>query len=88
MKKKHVKNYVSHNEIIIHLCEKCSLKMFVCNECKNSYRKLQEFKRNQCLQGSLCNDYSQNPNLYMEHGGQNDGYDYSQNRYLHFEHAD
>jgi hypothetical protein len=36
---------------------------------------------------SLCYDYSQNPNLYMEHGGQDDGYDYLQNRYLNFEHA-
>jgi hypothetical protein len=32
-------------------------------------------------------DYLQNPNLYMEHGGQDDEYDYLQNRYLHFEHA-
>jgi hypothetical protein len=61
--------------------------MFVCDDCKCSYIKLQEFKRNQCLDGSLCYDYLQNPNLYMEHGGQDDGYDYLQNRYLHFEHA-
>ncbi len=29
----------------------------------------------------------ENPNLYMEHGGQDDGYKYLQNCYLHFEHA-
>ena len=85
--KKHVKNYVSHSEIDIHSCEDCGLKMFVCNDCKRSYRDLWEFKCNQCLDGSLCYDYLQNPNLYMEHGGQDDGYDYSQNCYLHFEHA-
>jgi hypothetical protein len=61
--------------------------MFVCNDCKRSNRNLWEFKHNQCLHGSLCYDYLQNPNLYMEHGGQDDGYDYSQNCYLHFEHA-
>ena len=61
--------------------------MFVCNDCKHSYRNLWEFKRNQYLHGSLCYDYSQNPNLYMEHGGQDDEYDFLQNRYLHFEHA-
>jgi hypothetical protein len=32
-------------------------------------------------------DYLQNPNLYMEHGGQDDEYDYLQNHYLHCEHA-
>ena len=85
--KKRVKNFVSHSEIDIHLCEDCGLTMFVCNDCKHSYRNLWEFKRNQCLHGSLCYDYLQNPNLYMEHGGQDDGYDYLQNRYLHFEHA-
>jgi hypothetical protein len=61
--------------------------MFACNDCKLSYRNLQELKRNQFLHGSLCYDYSQKPNLYMEHGGQDDGYDYLQNCYLHFEHA-
>jgi hypothetical protein len=61
--------------------------MFVCNDCKRSYRNLQELKCYQCLDGSLCCDYSQNPNLYMEHGGQDDGYDYLKTRYLHFEHA-
>jgi hypothetical protein len=85
--KKHVKNYVSHSEIHIHLCEYCGLIKFVCNDCKHSYRNLREFKRNQCLHGSLCYDYLQNPNSYMEHGGQDDGYVYLQNRYLHFEHA-
>ncbi len=39
---------------------------------------------NQCLDGSLCYDYLQNPNLYMKHGGQDNEYDYLQNRYLHF----
>ncbi len=79
--KKHVKSYVSHSEIDIHSCEDCGLKMFVCNDCKHSYRNLQEFKHNQWLHGSLCYDYSQTPNLYMEHGGQDDGYDYLQNRF-------
>jgi hypothetical protein len=83
--KKHVKNYFSHSEIDIHSREDCDSKMFVCNDCKCSYRNLQEFKRNQCLDGSLCYNYVQNPNLYVEHGGQDDGYDYLQNRYLHFE---
>jgi hypothetical protein len=85
--KKHVKNYVSHSEINIHSCEDCGLTMFVCNDCKHSYRSLWEFTRNQCLHGSLCYDYLQNRNLYMVHGDQDDGYDYSQNRFLHFEHA-
>jgi hypothetical protein len=85
--KKHVKNYVSHSEINIHSCEDCGLKMFVCNDCKCSYRNLREFKCNQCLHSSLCYDNLQNPNLYMEHGGQDDGCYYSQNCYLHFEHA-
>jgi hypothetical protein len=85
--KKYVKKYVSYSEKNIHLCEDCDLKMFVCNDCKLSYRNLQELKRNQCLDGSLCYDYLQNPNLYMEHSGQDGGYDYVQNRYLHFEHA-
>jgi hypothetical protein len=39
--KKHVKNYVSHIKIDIHLCEDCGLKMFVCNHCKGFYRNLQ-----------------------------------------------
>jgi hypothetical protein len=51
--------------------------MFVCNDCKRSYRNLREFKQHQCLDGSLCCDYLQNPSLYMEYGGQDDGYDYS-----------
>ncbi len=61
LEKKHVQNYVSHSEIDIHLCEDCGLKMFVCNDCKYSYRNLWEFKRNQCLDGSLCYDYLQKP---------------------------
>ncbi len=85
--KKPIKNYVSHSEINIHLCEDCGLTMFVCNDCKLSYGNLWEFKCNQCLHGSLCYDYLQNCNLYMVHGGQGDGYDYSQNCFLHFEHA-
>jgi hypothetical protein len=85
--KNYVKNYFSHSEINIHSCENCDLKMSVCNDCKRSCRNLREFTHNQCLDGSLCYDYLQNPNLYMEHGGQDDGYDYSQNCYLHFEHA-
>jgi hypothetical protein len=84
---KHVKNYVSPSETDIHLCEDCGLKMFFCNYCKRSYRNLQEFKHNQCLHGSLCYDYLQNPSFYIEHGGQDDGYDYLQNYYLHIEHA-
>ncbi len=87
MRKKHVKNYVSHGEINVHSCEDCDLKMFVCNDCNCSYRNVLEFKRNQCLDSSLCYDYLQNPNLCMEHGGQDDGYDFLQNHYLHFEHA-
>jgi hypothetical protein len=61
--------------------------MFVCNDCKCSYRNLRGFKRKQCLDGSLCYDYLQNSNSYKEHGGQDDGYNYLQNHYLHFEHA-
>jgi hypothetical protein len=83
--KKHVKNYVSHSEIDIHLCEDRDLKMFVCNDCKCSYKNLWGFKHNQCLDGCLCYDYLENPSLYMEHGGQDDGYEYLQNDYLHVE---
>jgi hypothetical protein len=61
--------------------------MFACNDCKCSHRNLQEFKRNQFLDGSLYQSYLQNPNLYLEHGDQDDGYDFLQNCYLLFEHA-
>jgi hypothetical protein len=86
-REKNMLRIMSLSEIDIHLCKDCGLKMFVCNDCKRSYRDLWEFKCNQCLDGSLYYDYLQNPNLYMEDGGQDDEYDYLQNRYLHFEHA-